>query len=472
MIGHKRFTGGRQTTGHQPATTYVNSHLNMTVDFYDLLGIDRDASQEEVRRAFRDQVREYHPDRNEDPRAPAQFTAIKKAYETLGDSKEREDYDRMGHNSYCAKRINGLPSAEEWQLPDQDETGAPQPASTTGDASSGSAAKSARNERSASTESRASGSGDDRTTAGGSRGRSSGTGDQQSRTDPWTNDGPTANATWANEGVSSTGERSSARNRSKSSAPRGRSTARTSATGAGTARSGSATGSRPGSNEKTNPAGSKASAAAAGGGGGSSGTPTGSGGSVLGDADPLETLQSVFNRVRRASIGWPLIVVSNAMYLVGLSMYFRQNYAEVELVAAELVAAATGEGSVGSVLGSPPEFVSLSQYIQSSIWAGSAFGGILLILGVAFLPSVYFFIIRETRKIQTPWRPSYLYVIGVLGPVTGLLLTGVATFPGLYLEVLCYVVLPLSSIFGLPFSAFVRPRIVRAVRKTRHRLVG
>ncbi|MFQ3294813.1 MAG: hypothetical protein ACI9PP_001701 [Halobacteriales archaeon] len=97
-----------------------SSHLNeqappsMPDDFYDLLGLPRDATQDDVKRAFRERVRVYHPDLNDDPRAQAQFTALKKAYDTLGDPNERRDYDRMGHGKYVAKRINGLPAQEKW----------------------------------------------------------------------------------------------------------------------------------------------------------------------------------------------------------------------------------------------------------------------------------------------------------------------------------------------------------------------
>jgi len=86
----------------------------MPDDFYDLLGLPRDATQDEVRRAYREKVREYHPDLNDDPRAQAQFTALKKAYDTLGDPNERQDYDRLGHEAYVAKRLEGLPSQEKW----------------------------------------------------------------------------------------------------------------------------------------------------------------------------------------------------------------------------------------------------------------------------------------------------------------------------------------------------------------------
>ena len=88
----------------------------MTADFYDILGVDEDASKAEIQSAFRDRVRKYHPDLNDDPRAPAQFTALKKAYDTLGDPKERSDYDRLGHEKYCQRRINGLPDPEDWAL--------------------------------------------------------------------------------------------------------------------------------------------------------------------------------------------------------------------------------------------------------------------------------------------------------------------------------------------------------------------
>ncbi|MEF8757004.1 MAG: DnaJ domain-containing protein [Halobacteriales archaeon] len=86
----------------------------MPDDFYDLLGLPRDATQEEVKRAYREKVRTYHPDLNDDPRAQAQFTALKKAYDTLGDPDERQDYDRLGHETYVAKRLEGLPSQEKW----------------------------------------------------------------------------------------------------------------------------------------------------------------------------------------------------------------------------------------------------------------------------------------------------------------------------------------------------------------------
>lgn len=87
----------------------------MTEDFYDLLEVSEDASQSEIKSAFREQVRVYHPDLNDDDRAQAQFTAVKTAYDILGDPTERQAYDRLGHEDYVAKRTSGLPSADVWQ---------------------------------------------------------------------------------------------------------------------------------------------------------------------------------------------------------------------------------------------------------------------------------------------------------------------------------------------------------------------
>jgi molecular chaperone DnaJ len=72
----------------------------MTEDFYDVLGVSRDASEEEIEEAYREAVRKYHPDVSDDPDAEEKFKKAKKAKEVLTDEEQRRMYDQMGHERF------------------------------------------------------------------------------------------------------------------------------------------------------------------------------------------------------------------------------------------------------------------------------------------------------------------------------------------------------------------------------------
>ncbi|MBA7658678.1 Chaperone protein DnaJ [subsurface metagenome] len=66
-------------------------------DYYEVLGLDRDATEGQIRGAFRKLAFKYHPDRNQDDGAEQRFKEVNEAYEVLSDPEKRNTYDRFGH---------------------------------------------------------------------------------------------------------------------------------------------------------------------------------------------------------------------------------------------------------------------------------------------------------------------------------------------------------------------------------------
>lgn len=66
-------------------------------DYYEILGVSRDAPADELKRAFRRLAMQYHPDRNSEAGAEEKFKEINEAYEVLSDPEKRANYDRFGH---------------------------------------------------------------------------------------------------------------------------------------------------------------------------------------------------------------------------------------------------------------------------------------------------------------------------------------------------------------------------------------
>lgn len=96
-------------------------------DYYEILGVKKDASDKEIKRRFRQLgikikflnktlinlflALKYHPDKNNDPKAEETFRSIAEAYDVLSDPTKRHQYDIQGHQSYTSSsNSNGFPS--------------------------------------------------------------------------------------------------------------------------------------------------------------------------------------------------------------------------------------------------------------------------------------------------------------------------------------------------------------------------
>jgi molecular chaperone DnaJ len=70
-------------------------------DYYDILGVDKNASKDDIKKAFRQRAKKYHPDLNkDDPQAEEKFKEINEAYQVLSDDEARAKYDRFGHAAF------------------------------------------------------------------------------------------------------------------------------------------------------------------------------------------------------------------------------------------------------------------------------------------------------------------------------------------------------------------------------------
>jgi molecular chaperone DnaJ len=76
--------------------------MSVKRDYYDVLGVDRSADSQEIRRAYRRLAREYHPDVNKSSDAEDKFKELNEAYEVLSDADRRAAYDRFGHAAFQA----------------------------------------------------------------------------------------------------------------------------------------------------------------------------------------------------------------------------------------------------------------------------------------------------------------------------------------------------------------------------------
>ena len=78
----------------------------MGESLYHLLGVDRDADEASIRRAYRERIKNAHPDVSDDPDAAAEFKRLTTAREVLLDDGARARYDRLGHEGYVAAELD------------------------------------------------------------------------------------------------------------------------------------------------------------------------------------------------------------------------------------------------------------------------------------------------------------------------------------------------------------------------------
>ncbi len=424
------------------------------MDFYELLGVSREAAAEDIRRAFRRQVREYHPDLNDDPRAPAQFMTLKTAYEVLADPKEREAYDRLGHEEYVAERTSGIPSTKAWDT----AAGGGTRSTDTDDADRATAGRRGRDRDTTTTH--------DRTASTAAEG------DDVSEDVPWSDAEDveeefdidfdldedlgfddevadadrTADVTVDLDASAAPGgfvEESGAvldddPNVQKSPT----------ASGAGTARGpktapdpGGPTPSRPSATERYTDE-----------------TPGADGPTVR------ERLHSVTGWL----VGWPLVLVADGLYAVTLAMYYLANEAGFE----RLIDAVATRGLSPAVFESRYGIEGLAAMLGATNAGGVTPMGAVALLGVAALPSVYLFLVRWTRRYRKGWQPSYLYVVGAVTPTAGLVVSGAVAASSLAFDLLVYVVVPIATMVLMLTVGQLLPVARRALRRYRYRLTN
>ena len=78
-------------------------------DYYEILGVSKNASAEELKKSYRKLALEWHPDRNKSPQANEKFKEINEAYAVLSDTEKRSAYDQFGHSAFQPGMGGGRP---------------------------------------------------------------------------------------------------------------------------------------------------------------------------------------------------------------------------------------------------------------------------------------------------------------------------------------------------------------------------
>lgn len=364
------------------------------MNFYEVLGVDEEADRSEIKRAYREKVRRFHPDVNHHPRAGEQFAVITRARDVLTAPEERNAYDRLGHANYVDNRLDG-------KLQDPEMTPQPEKGSEGGWSETSPGTTDTDAGRSDGTAASGAGSGTD---SSGSRPRSNQSGESSlsgestddGAADPETTSGRASAGSGADGGTGPTSGRAGG-----DGTDGGPATSTPPTPGAAGRRDGAANGAASTSTDTT-----------------------------------PETAEG--RRSERATTGhlavsrrWLGVAATAGVYFAGLAGYLQDSEAGLDALAAALTAGDPGRfaAALGSARYDVPTAVAYTA--EAGLLGGAVpAAGYLLLVGTIALPVALGAAVFGLRR-ETTWRPSWLHVVGGLGPAVSVGVTVAGTqYPG------------------------------------------